>query len=121
MTTIEIIALIALLVFILIAVFLIIFFVRLQKTLCNIDQVLKNVHCFTDDLNTKMECVQPLFRSISNVGEGLEFRTNSFRNEAFYKSLSENLEKQCKNNCSGLDIIDSALLGMRLWKNLRGK
>jgi uncharacterized protein YoxC len=97
----------------------------LQKQIDALDkaprQLLDNVNEISANLQQKMVCLDPLFRSIANLSAGLESSSSRYK-EAL---LLECLQKKLRNNESASKIdnvaegIELALQGIALWKKLK--
>lgn len=129
MTPSEIILLIVAIAFVILVVFLVMLTWNAIKTLNNVNQalgnlkdepgnILRNATEITSDLNHKMKCLNPFFHSLSNVGQGLEFRTNRIKKEAYIKSLETKYENE---ESSIPEVLEFALRGLSLWQKYQNK
>ena len=91
-------------------------------------EILLNAQHISSDFYHKMQCLNPIFHSLSNLGEGIENTTETLRNKFQTSSKRKHKEENEENNqeeTSSLDddrlapFIDFALAGMRLWKNIK--
>lgn len=140
METNEIIFLIIALAFVALVVFLIMFLVKANKTLCKVDvmltsvqkhlaegeggqgNLLQNVNALSANVVRKMKCLDPLFNVVANVGEGLEFKTSNFKEKMYWKSFQDKYERVDERESSGVsDVVDCAMLGLNLWKKYKEK
>lgn len=135
MTTTEIIILVAALALIILVVFAAFLAVAAIRTLRNVDQVLGSLQKQLDDLdgsprtflnqanelsvnlNHKMRCLDPIFNSISNVGNGLQAETSNERDKTLLRYLNE--KKQESNLETISDGIELALRGINLWQKFK--
>lgn len=121
MTTAEILLLIGLIVFVILVGFLIALIVKLIQTLNNIDRVVSNAETLTKDVSLKMECIHPIFRTLSNVSQGLEYKSSAYKNEALIKEyMREHVGKKEEGNLYQ-DLIDLAIASAKLWKGFKKK
>lgn len=121
MTTTEILLLIGLVAFVLLVGFLIALTLKLIYTLKNIDRVVNNTDTLTKDAALKMECIHPMFRIMSNLGEGLEYKSLAYKNEAIFKECVREYMGKKKEENLYVDLIDLAVLSAKLWKDLKKK
>lgn len=108
MSAIEIIILVIAIAFVVLVIFLI-------QAMRKVALVLDNVNVMTQDINTKMNYIQPLFRVISNVGEGLEQRTMSF------KECKHDFEECTTEKEIASDLVECAIIGLNIWKKIKAK
>lgn len=83
--------------------------------------LLEQANTFSTNLNQKMKCLDPLFNSISNIGEGIECATTKYKEAALLKFLDErmNEKKEESKSESISDGIDLALRALNLWQKLK--
>ncbi|WP_068467947.1 DUF948 domain-containing protein [Candidatus Protochlamydia phocaeensis] len=83
------------------------------------------------DLKEKMESLDPLFKSVANVGEVLEYKTEELKQKAIHSSSipeavapalipPQNERKHTdKEDVIVADVLELAGLGIRLWQKLK--
>lgn len=78
------------------------------------------------DLKNKMESLDPIFHVLSNVGEYLEHKTFSLKEEALPAShvrkldLSENDEVTApRESIKAADVFEFIDIGLRLWQKIK--
>ena len=121
MGTVEIILLLGVLVFTALVWYIVRLILRLEKTLVRVDRVFDSVHLLSLDASNKMDCIQPIFRAISAVGEGLEHKASAFKEEAVYNDLVMRHTENHVEKDAAQDLTDMALSGVRLWKKIKHK
>lgn len=121
--------------FVILVVFVIIVLNGLRETLTTVHSELKilsketesavrNANVLAEDVQGKMKCLDPIFQSISNVGEIAEGKTCAWKNASYQKqhqfreALDENLNEQGPNE-KIVDVIQWALEGVNLWQKLK--
>lgn len=138
MTPLEISFLVIALAFVVLVIFLGKFLHTTCKTLQKVTQTLEAVQRQVDDLGheprnifqrtneiacdvqAKMKCIDPLFRALSNVGEGLEFKTSMYRDVSICRCCKAKLDASNafeENNVTR--CIRLALLGIRILQDLK--
>ena len=97
-----------------------------NTTLADIRKHLGDVGTLNQDVNGKMESLNPIFNAFSNIGDYLEQKTKSYkleadicalRNEANEATLDEE-EEHPKPNGVVADVMTLVGVGYRLWQNL---
>lgn len=137
METSEIIFLVIAIAFVALVGFLIFLIVKANQTLVKVNGILesvqknltqdpKNLIQNANELSTnivfKMKCLDPLFNALANIGQGLEFKTNNFKENMLLKSLKERIEDNHEKDKTGIsDAVDCAVLGLNLWKKYKGQ
>ena len=138
MTPLENLILVIGLAFVVLVIFLAKFLYTSCKTLQKVTQTLEAVQKQVDDLGheprdilhhtneialdiqTKMKCINPLFRALSNIGEGLEHKTAMHRGICVCRC--------CKAELDASDVVEEntvtqcihlALLGARILQDLK--
>lgn len=123
----------ALIVFVLAFVFLVIYLVNLickaTKTLSLIHkqlgelgdepkELVRNVAKITENVALKMQMLDPIFRGISSLGEGLEIKASSLKEKMIYKSLHDRYTPEAhQNELKVTDIINTIFSLVDFWKN----
>lgn len=96
--------------------------VSVQKQVDNLGHeprnLLRNVNDISSDFNSKMKCLNPLFGAVEDVGEGLQFKTNSFK-----ERFQQNRVKE-ERNVDGedepyKDLVDLVTLGVKFWSKYK--
>lgn len=132
--------------FVVLVIYLIVFINSLKITLNEVDKTVASVRIHLDemsnqakktvehtnqisfDLKRKMESLNPLFNTFSNVGEVLESKTTYLKKEALASQkerLSElenhEAEKEVRSHdeIKVADILELAGIGIRLWNKIR--
>jgi uncharacterized protein YoxC len=99
--------------FVLLVIFLIVIIVALCLMLRHVNHALISVNKQVDDIGTdikvKMASLNPVFHSISNMGEMLEQKTINLKAE----------QKPQPPELQMADILDFASMGVRLWQNIK--
>jgi uncharacterized protein YoxC len=96
-----------------------------QKQLANLGheprELIHNINDLSHDLNVKLKCLNPFFRSLSNLGEGLEKKTSSFKNKTFWKKQpSDGVNSEQNPEASKLaDLVNWTLLGIKIWQQFK--
>lgn len=102
----------------------------LNKQLASLEETPKefvqNIQNISADLFHKLECLNPLFHSLSNVGEGIESTTETFKRKIQLHSSKkkEGDDAPFNENIAegGLaSLVDFAVAGMRLWHSMKNK
>jgi uncharacterized protein YoxC len=142
MTPIEVAFLVFDVVFIIIAIFLIKFLKNASCTLQQTTRTVEAIHQQLDDLGhepkelvhrvneisadiqNKMKCVDPLFRALSNVGEGIECRSLAYRDAAFCRCCGAKLPSKDSSpgnsqESSVIQCINLAIAAATLWQDLK--
>lgn len=97
----------------------------LQKQIDSLEnaprELIDNANALSDDVRIKIDCLSPLFRTVSNVGESLEYRTSKMRESQRKKYIREQLddeEEDSKTNgvAQGIEWV---LTGLSLWENYK--
>ena len=86
---------------------------EVDSTLMESKQTMEQTKLLGADLNKKMEALDPLFHSVENLGDIIEYKT------ALYKArqhLAECEEEEGKVKAS--DFIAIADVGIRLWNKI---
>ena len=130
-------------VFVVIAIYIILMVNTLRYTLRNVDKAIIDIRKHLDeltpqaqraiehtnqvsfDLKRKMESLNPIFNSLTNIGELLEYKTlnlkkasiASFLNKQNHSNETEDLLHHEDGNVA--DILELASLGARLWRKLK--
>ena len=112
MSSAEIYILLAILGFIILAACLIFLIIAIIKTLNALTQVFNSLEKQIEDLdrgphklisqanelsenlNHKMKCLDPLFHSVSNIGDELEYRTAKYKDERLLNYLFEKVNQK---------------------------
>lgn len=98
--------------YIVVAVAIVALVICLGVFLCKASKTLDKVNDMLDNCNGKMECLDPLFLTIANVGEGLEHKSAAFKENAICQCQS------CTQKKSPLEtFLNLALVAARMWKN----
>lgn len=121
MSTIEILLVLGVVAFAVLVWFLVRLILRLEKTLVKVDRVLDSAEILSLDASSKMDCIQPIFRAISSVGEGLEYKAASFKDEVIYNDLVARHAENPVDKDAVQDLAEMAMSGVRLWKKIRHK
>lgn len=83
-------------------------------------QALKDVSNLSADLRYKMQCLNPMFNSLSNLGEGLQERTRFCKEDAQLRNLKAALNQNEPRDSSPVpEIMECAILGLRAWNKLK--
>lgn len=72
--------------------------------------LINNINAITDSVNHKMKCLDPLFHTFSNLGEGFEKRTLKYR-----KREEDSKMDQMVN------MLDFAIKGVSLWNKMKDR
>ncbi|MBS0634326.1 MAG: hypothetical protein JSR37_02555 [Verrucomicrobia bacterium] len=98
--------------YIVVAVAIVALVVCMGIFLCKASRVMDRVSDMLENSNAKMECLDPLFMAIANVGEGLEHKSALFKEHSICQCES------CSQKKSPLEqYLKLALVAARLWKN----
>lgn len=118
----EIIFLIIAIAIVVLIIFIIRFLLKLDVTFTKLNSVIDQTDHISEDLNDKMQCINPFFQIASHVGEGLKHRAVSYERDQLIESLKEQLnQSESDKSDIYLDAIDCALLGLKIWKQLKNK
>jgi len=104
-------------IFLVIAIAIVVLVAFIVRFLCKAEKTLTNLNVLSEDLNSKMQCIHPFFRMISVVGEGLEYRAASLNRQHLFKCCSE----ESRDQDIYLDVVDCALLSLRIWKKMKDR
>lgn len=89
-------------------------FVSLQKQVENLDaeprKLIGQANELSESLNYKMKCLDPLFHSVSNIGECVDRRTAKYKNEKLLDYLFERLEEKDESKLD--QVLDAATLAL---------
>jgi uncharacterized protein YoxC len=132
--------------FIVLVIYLILMLNALRVTLGQVDQTVVEVRKQLDeiggqaqkavehanqvsfDLKRKMESLNSIFNSFSNIGEILEHKTFALKKEALVSSHKENKlsdideqELRVREEINVTDILELVGIGIRLWQKLKNK
>lgn len=115
-----------------IALAFVVLVIYLIMTLKETQKVLKNVNLMSYDINEKVNTLNPLFKTIENVGQVLEKKTNNFKHRALSKMDSTDYQDWVNNNepkeereapdeVSAIvsDLVDLTSIGVRLWQTYK--
>lgn len=116
----EILLLILTIVFVILAGYLINLIIAATKTLEEAKKALSPLNEISLDLQKKISYLDPLFRAVSNLGEGLEMKTASLKEQHYWKCVSQNVNKE-KSDDTVADLIEWALLGAGIWQKFKGR
>lgn len=142
MTAFDISFLIIAIAFAILVVFLVLFIVSLRKTLKRVDQsivilqkkvnelghepqeLIHNASAITADIYGKLRYLDPLFRTVHNLGESLETKTSRFKEKTFWvpnRKLGEPTfeEEEGHKQSTASDVLEWALLGINIWKKFK--
>lgn len=133
MTPVEIAVLVCALAFVVLVVFLINFLCTLCKTLTALRKqvedlgheprdILHHTHEVVADVQGKMKCLDPLFHAISNVGEGLEFKTSAFKEVSICRCCKAKLDAaNAGEENTAMRFMRLALVATRIWQDLQSR
>lgn len=82
-------------------------------------QLLHQVNAITKDVHQKMQNIDPLFRALSNLGEGLEDRTYQFKENSTHHSKKKLDDSDTHQEDYIKAFSDLSILGIKLWKKLK--
>ncbi len=117
MNTIEIILLVALITFVIVAICLCMLICRTAKMVRKVNQLLvPQADEMGANINHKLKCLDPFFRALENYGCELECKS-ALRNEMltckYCKARMEADEFEMK------DLLELAMLGINVWKKFK--
>lgn len=78
--------------------------------------LMHNVNAIAGDMRDLLNCLNPFFRSISNVGEGLEYKTSNFKEKVLEKNSKEKDFDDEEDEATIGDAVKLGLKGLSLWK-----
>lgn len=88
--------------------------------------MIRSLQVTLKDVQRKSQSLNPLCKTVENVGEILEHKTNALKNEVKAKAESTSRhrleeEKLGENDSARVvaDIVELTGIGMRLWQNLK--
>jgi uncharacterized protein YoxC len=86
--------------------------------------IIRNVNEISGDVLYKMKCLNPIFHSVSNLGECLECRTTPLRNKAFWSSMKEKVDLDREEltpttEDKVADLVNWGLLGLKVWQQFK--
>ena len=84
-------------------------------------ELINNANQISADINYKLKCLDPLFRVVANVGEGIEHKTLSKR-EALgcqYCNPAPKASSFAENNDTTMQGIDLVVRAIYLWQNYK--
>jgi len=116
----EILLLILTIIFVILAGFIINLVIAATKTLKEVNQAILPLKAISMDLTQKMNYLNPLFRAVSNLGEGLEVKTAALKEQHNWNCVSEKIiaEKE-KSDDTVADLIEWAVLGVSIWQKFK--
>lgn len=127
MTPMEIILLIATLAFIVLvgfAVYLIVVACGTLKALQRqIDSLeMQHVNAMAANVNQKLKCLDPIFQTVSNIGERWECSSAKSKDALALKYLQEKLEKEERSQMDNIsDVVDLTLKSIALWQKFKNR
>lgn len=121
MGTVEILLMLSVVAFAVLVWFLVRLILRVEKTLVKVDRVLDSAELLSLDAGSKLDCIQPFFRAISSVGEGLEYKASAFKEDVVYNNLVTRHGDIHDDKDALQDIAEMALSGVRIWKKIKHK
>jgi uncharacterized protein YoxC len=140
MTAGEIIWLVVAVFIVLLIIFIIKFLIDLSKTQKSVDltlgtvqkqinnlgdeprDLIHNANQITSDIHHKMKCLNPLFHTVSNVGENFEYQTSNLKERSYWRSVKEKIELEEPPSTptdKASDLANWALMGLKVWQNFR--
>lgn len=105
--------------------------VRLNRTLSTVQkqldsighepkQILHQVNAIAQDVHQKMQSIDPIFRAVSNLGEGLEDKTYHFKQNVASNQLKKKLVSSEPDQEDYLKAFtDLSILGIKLWNKFK--
>lgn len=95
-------------------------------------KTIEHTNLISFDLKRKMESLNSIFNTLSNVGEILESKTNALKKESLASLHKEHKfselnasetehESRTHDELNFADILELAGIGIRLWQKLRNK
>jgi uncharacterized protein YoxC len=142
MTVFDICLIIISLSFFVLVIYLILLIVSLRKTLSKVNRsmvllqkrveelghqprdLIHTINAISADVYGKLRSLDPLFRSLHNVGEGVENKTKSFKEKTFWVPGREKLRDEFQDeddHGTASDLLDWALLGVNIWQKFKKK
>lgn len=100
-------------------IYLIMLMVSLRDNLRQTKKILENTNDISLDLRNKMESLDPIFHTITNLGDVLEKKTESLKeyvNAPVEVETSLKKERELKKIS---DVLEFAGMGIRLWQKLK--
>lgn len=106
---------------------------QLDETGNQAKKTIEHVNQISFDLKNKMESLNSIFNTISNIGDVFEHKTYAIKKAAFISSHKENkfsdLDSQetehafapHEEEINASDILELAGIGIRLWQKLKNK
>ncbi len=97
---------------------------RIQKQLDDLGnepkEFLQHTNQIASDIQSKMKCLDPLFYALSNVGEGLEYKTSAFRDISLCRCCRAKLDSaNTEQESTVMKYAHLALMGASLWNDLQ--
>lgn len=107
--------------FALLVIYLIVLIRTLSQTLAQVSltvvearKIVSEAQVSAIDLNRKLEALDPVFKSVENLGEVLEYETAEFKDRKYYEAANT-----CKEGLSVSDVAKVFSIGARLWSKYR--
>lgn len=105
--------------FVVLVIYLIVLIVSLRENLRQVKKILESANDISSDLRNKMESLDSIFHTITNLGDILEHETASFKQ---YVTSPLEVEASIKQECELKkisDVFEFVGMGIRLWKKLK--
>lgn len=84
--------------------------------------LIHNANALSKNVHYKMECLDPLFATIHNIGEALNASTLKYKDEVLFQSLYERLHRKEESRADqAAEAIELALRGVNLFQKFKKK
>lgn len=82
-------------------------------------ELVHSVNQISEDILYKMQSTNPLFQALSNLGEGLEYKSLSYKEKISWLNRKKEPGFATGNKEIFCNVLDLALAGVKIWRSLK--